>query len=179
MASSRSPSTSITNASANRASTLFQTQINRFDPNIGAGPGFDQVSNTLDDQSLRTIGFIPDTDRTTGSVRLNTRIGKRAVIHGGLQISELDQEGDRTPSRSIAGLRDNKVRFYSGNLAFDLKLADALSVDAFYKFDHRSNKLPTRHRISSTGPTGPRSTLSSRASADSGRAPSSSIASCA
>ena len=127
----------------NRASTLFQTQINRFDPNIGAGPGFDQVSNTLDDQSLRTIGFIPDTNRTTGSVRLNTRIGKRVVIHGGLQISELDQEGNRTPFQELAGLQDNKVRFYSGNLAFDLKLADGLSVDAFYKFDHRSNKLST------------------------------------
>jgi hypothetical protein len=126
----------------NRASTLFQTQINRLDPNIGAGPGFDQIPNTLDDQSHRTLGFIPDTDRTTGSVRLNTRIGKRAVIHGGLQISQLDQEGDRTPIQTLAGLQDNKVRFYSGNLAFDLKLVDGLSMNAFYKFNHRSNKLP-------------------------------------
>lgn len=126
----------------NRASTLFQTQINRLDPNIGAGPGFDQMPNTLDDQGLRTIGFIPDTNRTTGSVRLNTRIGKRAVIHGGLQISQLDQAGDRTPFQELAGLQDNKVRFYSGNLAFDLKVVDGVSVNAFYKFDHRSNKLP-------------------------------------
>jgi hypothetical protein len=126
----------------NRAPTLFQTQINRFDPNIGAGRGFDQVWNTLDDQSLRTVGFIPDTDRTTGSMRLNTRIGKRAVIHGGLQVSNLNQEGDRTPLQELAGRRGNKVLFYSGNLAADFKLADGLSINAFYKFDHRSNKLP-------------------------------------
>jgi hypothetical protein len=127
----------------NDASTIFQTQINRLDPNnIGAGFGFDQIPNTLDDQSLRTVGYIPETDRTTGSVRLNTRIGDRAVIHGGLQISSLDQEGDRTPLQEIAGLRGNKVRFYSGNLGADLELPEALSVNAFYKFDHRSNKLP-------------------------------------
>jgi hypothetical protein len=127
----------------NHASTIFQTQINRLDPNhIGAGPGFDQIPNTLDDQSLRTIGFIPETDRTTGSIRFNARIGERAVIHGGLQISRLDQEGDRTPLQEIAGLRGNKVLFYSGNLAADLEITDAFSVNAFYKFDHRSNKLP-------------------------------------
>jgi len=127
----------------NQASTIFQTQINRLDPNnIGAGFGFDQIPNTLDDQSLRTVGFIPETDRTTGSVRLSTRIGERAVIHGGLQISSLDQEGDRTPLQEIAGLRGNKVRFYSGNLAADLELTESVSVNAFYKFDHRLNKLP-------------------------------------
>jgi hypothetical protein len=126
----------------NRASTLFQTQINRLDPNIGAGSGFDQIPNTLDDQRLRTVAFIPDTNRTTGSVRLHTRIGERAVIHGGLQVSSLNQEGNRTPLQEIAGLRGNKVLFYSGNLAADLELTDALSMSAFYKFDHRSNKLP-------------------------------------
>jgi hypothetical protein len=126
----------------NHASTIFQTQINRLDPNhIGAGFGFDQIPNTLDDQSLRTVGFIPETDRTTGSIRLNARIGERAVIHGGFQLSSLEQEGDRTPLQEIAGARDNKVVFYSGNLAADLELADALSLNAFYKFDHRSNKL--------------------------------------
>jgi hypothetical protein len=126
----------------NRASTIFQTQINRLDPNIGAGFGFDQIPNTLDDQRLRTVAFIPNTNRTTGSVRLNTRIGERAVIHGGLQISSLTQEGNRTPLQEIAGLRGNQVLFYSGSLAADLELADALSVNAFYKFDHRANKLP-------------------------------------
>ena len=126
----------------NHASTIFQTQINNLDPNIGAGFGFDQIPNTLDDQGLRTVGFIPETDRTTGSVRLNARIGERAVIHGGLQVSSLDQEGDRTPLQEIAGLRGNKVRFYSANLAADLEITDALSLNAFYKFDHRLNKLP-------------------------------------
>ena len=126
----------------NHASTIFQTQINRLDPNIGAGFGFDQIPNTLDDQSLRTVGFIPETDRTTGSVRLNARIGERALIHGGFQLSSLEQEGDRTPLQEIAGLRDNKVVFYSGNLATDLELTDAVSLNAFYKFDHRFNRLP-------------------------------------
>lgn len=124
------------------APTIFQTRIRGFDSNIGAGFGFDQIPNTLDDQSLRTVGFIPETDRTTGSVRLNARIGERAVIHGGLQLSSLEQEGDLTPLQEIAGLRDNKVVFYSGNLAADLKLTDAFSLNAFYKFDRRLNRLP-------------------------------------
>ena len=124
------------------ASTIFQTRIHQLDPNIGAGFGFDQIPNTLDDQSLRTVGFIPETDRTTGSVRLNARIGERAVIHGGFQLSSLEQEGNLTPLQEIAGLRGNKVVFYSGNLAADLELTDVLSLNGFYKFDHRLNRLP-------------------------------------
>jgi hypothetical protein len=127
----------------NQAPTIFQTRIRGFDPgNIGAGFGFDQIPNTLDDQGLRTVGFIPETDRSTGSVRMSARLGERAVIHGGLQLSSLDQEGDLSPFQEIAGLRDNKVVFYSGNLAADFELMEALSLNAFYKFDRRSNRLP-------------------------------------
>jgi hypothetical protein len=89
----------------------------------------------------RTISFIPDTDRTTGTVRLNSRLGERAVVHGGLQISSLNQEGTRTPRQEFVGHRGNKVLFYSGNLATDVWLAEDVSLNAFLKFDNRRNRI--------------------------------------
>jgi hypothetical protein len=88
-----------------------------------------------------TINFIPDTGRTTGTVRLNTRLGERAVLHGGLQMSTLDQEGTRTAAQKATGLRSNKVLFYSGNLATDIWLAEDVSLNAFFKFDQRRNRM--------------------------------------
>jgi hypothetical protein len=88
-----------------------------------------------------TILFAPDTDRTTGTMRLNSRLGERAVIHGGLQVSSLHQERTRTSAQKASGLRENKLLFYSGNLATDLALTDTLSLNAFFKFDQRRNRI--------------------------------------
>lgn len=88
-----------------------------------------------------TIDFIPDTDRTTGTLRLNSRLGERAAVHGGLQISSLNQEGTRTAAQRAVGLRGNKVLFYSGNLATDVRLAEDVSLNAFFRFDHRRNRI--------------------------------------
>ncbi|MDH3211981.1 MAG: hypothetical protein OEM05_05805 [Myxococcales bacterium] len=89
----------------------------------------------------RPIGFIPDTDRSTGSVRLHRRFGQRAVLEGGFQASWLEQVGDRTPAQQAAGLRDNNLLFYSANLAADVLLADRVSANAFFKYDQRDNKI--------------------------------------
>jgi hypothetical protein len=98
----------------------------------------------------RTVAFIPDTDRTTGSVRLNRRFGDRASVHGGLQMSSLNQEGTRTPSQKAFGLRSNKVLFYSGNLATDVWLAEDVSLNAFFKFDQRRNRI--EHELGTWNP---------------------------
>jgi hypothetical protein len=92
-------------------------------------------------ESSRTIGFVPDTDRSTGTIRFNSRIGDRAVVEGGFQVSELEQVGDRTPDQDSAGLRGNSVRTYSANAAVDVVLVEALSFNAFFKFDRRDNDI--------------------------------------
>jgi hypothetical protein len=89
----------------------------------------------------QTIGFVPDTDRTTGAVRLRGRIGERAEIRGGVQLSLLEQVPGRTPDQRSAGLDDNEILFTSANLATDVQLLDGLSANAFFKYDERNNKI--------------------------------------
>ena len=88
-----------------------------------------------------TIGFIPDTDRTTGTARLRSRIGERAVLEAGFQASVLEQVEDFTPFQRSAGLRDNSVQHYSGNVAADVALVDSLSANAFLEYDRRENDI--------------------------------------
>jgi hypothetical protein len=120
------------------APTILQTDLHALDPAIGITP----IVGPLPNRSQRTFAFVPDTDRTTGTARLNSRLGDRATIHGALQISSLKQEGNRTPFEKFAGLRGNKVLFYSGNLAASVKFTQAISGNAFFKFDHRRNEIP-------------------------------------
>jgi len=91
--------------------------------------------------STRTIGFVPSSDRYTGTVRLSSRIGERALLEGGFQISELKQAGKRSPDQIAAGLEDNDVRFYSVNAALDAWVWRNLYFNAFFKFDQRDNRL--------------------------------------
>jgi hypothetical protein len=89
----------------------------------------------------RTINFVPDSDRTTGSARLQRRFGDRAVLHGGFQGASLRQVGDFTPAQLATGLRDNEIRFYSADLAGDVFIADAVSTNAYFKYDFRDNRI--------------------------------------
>ena len=89
----------------------------------------------------RTINFVPGTDRTTGSARLQRRFGDRAVLRGGFQGASLRQVGDLTPTQSATGLRDNEIRFYSADLAGDVFLTDAVSTNAYFKYDFRDNRI--------------------------------------
>lgn len=89
----------------------------------------------------RTIGFIPDTDQSTGTLRLNSRIGERAVLEGGFQVSQLTQTGDLTPAQQAAGLTDNSLLFYSANLSADVAVVDRVSASAFFKFEKRDNDI--------------------------------------
>jgi hypothetical protein len=88
-----------------------------------------------------TVGFIPDTDRSTGSIRLHSRIGERAVLEGGFQVSHLEQVDDFTPWQRRDGLSDNELMYYSANLAADVQLAERFSANAFFKYDRRDNDI--------------------------------------
>lgn len=88
-----------------------------------------------------SVGFIADTDRLTGTVMLQSRIGDRAVVEGGFHVSRLEQVDDFTPLQLAAGLDDNRLLFYSMNAAADVNATDQLSFNAFIKYDRRKNKI--------------------------------------
>ncbi len=89
----------------------------------------------------KTIGFVPDTHRLTGTARLQRRFGDWGAVHGALQLTRLDQSGTKTPSQRAESLSRNQVIFYSGNLAGDLRLGPALSANVYFKFDNRRNRI--------------------------------------
>ena len=91
--------------------------------------------------STKTIGFVPDTDRSTGTIRINSRIGERAILEGGFQISSVEQVDDRTPAQLTSGLTDNSLRYYSANFAANVSIVDRVSANAFFKFDQRDNEI--------------------------------------
>jgi hypothetical protein len=97
------------------------------------GPSFPQTSDT--------VGFIPDSDRITGTVQLQSRIGERTVVEAGFQVSRLEQVDNFTPMQIASGLQDNELKYYSANLGLDMDIADRLSLNAFFKFDQRNNKI--------------------------------------
>jgi hypothetical protein len=89
----------------------------------------------------KTINFVPDTNRTTGSVRLQRRFGERAAFHGGFQSASLQQVDDLTPIQQATGLTDNAIRFYSADLAGDVVFTEAVSTNAYFKYDLRDNRI--------------------------------------
>lgn len=97
------------------------------------GPGFLQENDS--------VGFIPDSDRVTGTVLLQSRIGEWAVLEGGFHVSRLEQVGDFTPTQVAAGLDDNQLLFYSVNAAADLNITDRISANTFFKYDQRKNQI--------------------------------------
>lgn len=110
---------------------------------------FRQHSSTLTNSELGSgfltgddsINFIPDTNRTTATALLQSRIGERAVVEGGFQISRLKQVDSFTPTQDRNDLDDNELVFYSANAAIDLNVTEDLSVNAFVKYDRRNNKI--------------------------------------
>ena len=88
----------------------------------------------------RTIGFTPDTDRWTGTLRLARQLGA-ATVQGGAWASRLAQTGTRTPAERAAGLDDNHVTTYSAHLAGDVPLGERLAFGGFGKWAQRDNGL--------------------------------------
>lgn len=87
------------------------------------------------------IGFVPDTDRTTGTLRLQSRIGDRAAIRGAVQMALLEQVDSETPEQRTEGLDDNFLVFTSANFVADVRILDNLSANAFFKYDERNNRI--------------------------------------
>jgi hypothetical protein len=92
-------------------------------------------------EDVRSVDFIPETNRYTGTIRFNSRLGDRAVIEGGFLVSELEQVSEYTPEQRAAGLRDNSVRYYGANAALDLRLLENLSFQGVFKYDRRENDI--------------------------------------
>lgn len=88
----------------------------------------------------RTIGFTPDTDRWTGTLRVARQVGA-ATVQAGAWASRLAQTGTRTPAERAAGLDDNHVTTFSAHAAGDLPLGERLSLGAFGKLVQRENEL--------------------------------------
>lgn len=88
-----------------------------------------------------SVGFIADTDRTTGTVRLRSRPSERVAFEAGFHASRLSQVHDLTPTQTSSGLDDNELLFYSSNAALDLALSEKVSFNAFVKHDQRRNRI--------------------------------------
>ncbi len=102
---------------------------------------FESTLGTASASDSLPISFIPDSDRSTSSMRLHSRIGERAVLEAGFQVSWLEQVGDLTPVQQAAGLRENELLFYSTNMAADVVLGGGVSANAFFKYDQRDNDI--------------------------------------
>jgi hypothetical protein len=80
----------------------------RHDPstltNSDLGNGFAQGDDS--------VGFIADTDRITGAVMLQSRIGDRAVLESGFHVSRLEQVNDYKPTQLTSGLKNKELLFY-------------------------------------------------------------------
>jgi len=89
----------------------------------------------------RSIGFVPDTDRSTGTVRLRGRPVDRLRLEAGFQLSQLEQVDDFTFEQRSAGLDENRVRTFSARTSADLRIVGPLSGRAWFKWDRRDNEI--------------------------------------
>ncbi len=104
----------------------------RFRENARPTPGFG---------SSNPINFIPDTNRVTGTARLQRRFGQRGVVHAGFQGTSLKQVEDRTRRQGIGGLTDNAIRYYSASAGADFEIARNVSANAIFRYDLRDNRI--------------------------------------
>jgi hypothetical protein len=91
--------------------------------------------------ATRTVGFVPSSNRYTGVARLISRIGERAVLEAGFEVSELEQVNSFTPDQAAAGLETNSVRTYAANASVDVALIENLSFIGSFDFERRKNNI--------------------------------------
>ncbi len=109
--------------------------------------GFRFDSDTITEADLgfapplgsRAIGFIPSSDRYTGTARFKGNLGERVALEGGFQVSQLTQADGRAPDQRSAGLNDVQVRYYSANTSLGARISTDLSFNGFVKYDRREN----------------------------------------
>ncbi|MDH4017380.1 MAG: hypothetical protein OEV20_08575, partial [Actinomycetota bacterium] len=88
-----------------------------------------------------SVGFIPDSDRITGTVRLKGRIADRLVLESGFHATRIEQVGTLTPLQIASDLDDNSLLFYSANVSADVEITERVSANAFLKYDQRNNDI--------------------------------------
>ncbi len=88
-----------------------------------------------------TIGFVPETDRYTGTLRFSSQLHEGLSIEGGLLVSELEQVSEYTPEQRSSGLRDNEVRSYGAQASIESRPLDDLSLRGHFKYDRRQNEI--------------------------------------
>ncbi len=96
--------------------------------------------NVAPTKNLRTVDYIPDSDRLTGTARIHSRIGEDAVINGGFQVSRLEQVGD-TPLQTSVGFGQNQIMHYSANLAARIRFSPKIGMNAFFDYNQRDNEI--------------------------------------
>jgi hypothetical protein len=89
----------------------------------------------------RTIGFVPDSDRSTAVVRVQAQPFGQAQFRAAFRYSELEQVDDLTPVQETAGLNDNRVRHYAANADLRVPLMRGLELVSALHFDRRSNEI--------------------------------------
>ena len=87
---------------------------------------------------LRTVNYLPDSDRYRGSLRLARRFGSRAGLRFDGQWSMLTQESF-SGLEELVGFGTNRVRFFGGGLSGDLRLSKSLVLTGFAKLRVRDN----------------------------------------
>lgn len=92
-------------------------------------------------QGLRTLGFVPDSDRLTGRVESRGRIASAVDWNVGYQLSVLQQAGDGTPDQQIAGLEDNDVWLHSVAGAVRWSPWSPVTLRLDLDFDMRDNRI--------------------------------------
>ena len=92
-------------------------------------------------EATRAVGFIPETNRYTGSLALQGRIFDRVSLEGRFMVSEIEQVSAYTPDQNRDDLRDNRVRSYHVDLAFDWPVRDSLSWRGRLEYDRRDNEI--------------------------------------
>ncbi len=110
---------------------------------------FRQKSDTIWDDDFgpayvgrgRPVDLIPDTDRSTATLRMDTRVGPRTRLAGGFQASILEQANALTPELIAVGFEDNTLRYYSANALTEVQLSHRLSTSLTFTYDRRDNEL--------------------------------------
>ena len=88
---------------------------------------------------LRAFNFVPDTDRLSGSLRVDTKIG-RAAVQGGGFVTHLRQT-NRAPLQRALELDRQQVTSWSAHGGFELALDHDLELMGTAKFSERRNGL--------------------------------------
>jgi hypothetical protein len=106
---------------------------------VGDLAGRDPALQPAPGAATRAIGFVPDSDRWTGSLRVARSFGA-ATLHGGAWASRLAQAGTRTPAQRAAGHDDLRVDTWAAHLAGDLPLGERVSFGGFGRFVQRDHE---------------------------------------